>query len=102
MVTRLLNDYPNIKFGFLVGIGGGMPHGQEYDIRLGDVVVSQPKGTSSGVVQYDLGKFITGGHFERTGALPKPPSDLLAHVATLKSKHVQYGSQLSARVASML
>ena len=40
----LLASFPNIRFGVLVGIGGGAPS-QKHDIRLGDVVVSQPEGT---------------------------------------------------------
>ena len=39
----------------MVGIGGGAPSSLK-DVRLGDVVVSQPERTFGGVVQYDLGK----------------------------------------------
>lgn len=42
----------------MVGIGGGVP--LKDDIRLGDVVV----GTR--IMQYDLGKLVSGGKFERT------------------------------------
>jgi nucleoside phosphorylase len=35
--------FPVIKFGLMVGIGGGVPN-REVDIRLGDVVISQPQG----------------------------------------------------------
>ncbi|KAF3082939.1 hypothetical protein TWF102_001030 [Orbilia oligospora] len=41
--------------GLMVGIGGGVPN-DENDVRLGDIVVSQPLHDTSGVVQYDLGK----------------------------------------------
>ena len=34
VVARLLNDFHRIQYGFLVGIGGGIPDGHEYDIRL--------------------------------------------------------------------
>lgn len=44
--TNMLSSFPNIRFGLLVGIGGGIPS-QEHDIRLGDVVVSKPHGTFS-------------------------------------------------------
>lgn len=41
----------------MVGIEVRFPRlADKIDIRLGDVVVSQPIGTSPGVVQYDLGK----------------------------------------------
>jgi nucleoside phosphorylase len=39
-----------IKFGLMVGIGGGV-WSKKGDIRLGDVVVSQPTGTHGGIVQ---------------------------------------------------
>lgn len=41
---EMLLDFPSIRFGLLVGIGGGVPS-EENDIRLGDVVVSKPQGT---------------------------------------------------------
>jgi nucleoside phosphorylase len=41
---EMLLDFPGIRFGLLVGIGGGIPN-EEIDIRLGDVVVSKPQGT---------------------------------------------------------
>src|ERR1700722_3632321 len=46
VATQLLNDFPSIRFGLLVGIGGGVPRDENEDgIRLGDVVVSQPTDT---------------------------------------------------------
>lgn len=60
----------------MVGIGGGVPS-PTTDIRLGDIVVSQPKGQFSGAVQYDSGKMTSSGRFERTGSLNMPPSELL-------------------------
>lgn len=37
-MTRMVNTFPSIKFGLMVGIGGGVPP----KVRLGDVVVSVP------------------------------------------------------------
>ena len=39
----MVSNFPNIKFGLMVGIGGGIPSDKN-DIRLGDIVVSQPEG----------------------------------------------------------
>ncbi|KAK6511457.1 hypothetical protein TWF481_000373 [Arthrobotrys musiformis] len=50
VATELLDDFKSIRFGLLVGIGGGIPVEDEYDIRLGDVVVSKSTGTIGGVV----------------------------------------------------
>ena len=96
VATQLLNDFPSICFGLVVGIGGGVPgHDGEDDIRLGDIVVSQPRSTSSGVVQYDLGKIKVDGLFERTGTLAKPPAVLRTHVEQLKAQHRRKGSRVS-------
>ncbi|GIJ89553.1 hypothetical protein Asppvi_008495 [Aspergillus pseudoviridinutans] len=76
-----------IRFAMMVGIGGGVPN-KKADIRLGDVVVSKPTGTSGGVVQYDYGKTISGGQFERIGALDKPPQALLIGVNSLESSYM--------------
>jgi hypothetical protein len=68
VATQLLNDFPSIRFGLLVSIGGGVPGDRnEDDIRLSDVVVSQPTDIFGGVVQYDLGKRLVNKRFERTG-----------------------------------
>jgi len=53
----------------------------KYEIRLGDIVVSRPTGTSGGVIQYDFGKTIQEGRFVRTGSLNRPPNVLLQSVS---------------------
>jgi hypothetical protein len=68
----MLSSFPSIRFGLVVGIGGGAPHAQA-DIRLGDVVVSKPTESFGGVVQYDYGKSVQEGGFTRAGILNKPP-----------------------------
>lgn len=49
-VSHLMSTYQNIRFGLMVGVGGGVPRVNP-DIRLGDIVVSKPTDTSSGVIQ---------------------------------------------------
>ena len=49
VATQLLNDFTSIRFGLLVGIGGGITSDDEDDIWLGDVVVSKPTATFGGV-----------------------------------------------------
>ncbi|KAF4920291.1 Kinesin light chain, partial [Colletotrichum fructicola] len=72
-----------LRFGLLVGIGGGVPVQTDNGmIRLGHVVVSKPAGGHSGALQYDHGK-AKDGHFERTGALAPPPAVLLNAAQTL-------------------
>lgn len=77
VVTQMRMTFPELKFGLLVGIGGGVPTKTDNGmIRLGDVVVSKPAGEHSGAVQYNHGKAETG-RFRRTGALTPPPAVLL-------------------------
>jgi nucleoside phosphorylase len=53
--AHMQTTFCSIRFGLMVGIGGGVPS-TDNDIRLGDVVVSKPSGVRVGVVQYDYGK----------------------------------------------
>ena len=39
VATNMLNSFPNVRLGLMVGIGGSAPT-ERNDIRLGDVVVS--------------------------------------------------------------
>jgi nucleoside phosphorylase len=77
VVTQMKNTFPGLKFGLLVGIGGGVPTKTDNGIiRLGDVVVSKPVDGHSGALQYDHGK-AEAGQFRRTGFLAPPPAVLL-------------------------
>ena len=86
--SQMLSPLPRIRFGLLVGIGAGIP-GLGYDIRLGDVAVSQPDARSGGVIQYDLGKVQTGTKRkrERRGFLNAPPELLLKALARLRAQY---------------
>lgn len=55
--SHMLSSFPQIRVGLMAGIGAAIARPERgLDIRLGDIVVSQPDGRSGGVVQYDLGK----------------------------------------------
>lgn len=79
VATQMRATFKGIRSGLMVEIGGGVPNAG-VDIRLGDVVVSQLHHTSSGIIQYDLGK-LTPSTFERTGLLNAPLQILLSAVA---------------------
>jgi nucleoside phosphorylase len=100
VASQMRSSFTSLRFGLMVGIGGGVPS-KENDIRLGDVVVSQPAATSGGVIQYDFGKTVQTGQFERTGSLNKPPDVLLNAVASLKARHMVDEPALSRYVAEM-
>jgi len=77
------NTFPNIRFCLMVGVGGGVPSKDSWnDIRLGDIVVSEPTEQGGGVIQYDMGKREVDG-FRRVGTLNKPPGLLLSAMKTL-------------------
>ena len=82
----MVRSFPNLRFALMVGIGGGAPT-QERDIRLGDVVVSVPRGNLGGVVQYDFGKRLSDGRFQRTGHLNSPPAVLTKAFPEIKRRH---------------
>jgi nucleoside phosphorylase len=84
--TSMLFSFPSVRFGLMVGIGGGIPS-KTRDIRLGDVVVSTPENNYGGVVQYDFGKKLKEGHFKHTGTLSRPPLVLLNGVSSLRAEY---------------
>ncbi|PWY91538.1 hypothetical protein BO94DRAFT_622965 [Aspergillus sclerotioniger CBS 115572] len=100
VAMQLLSTFPSIRFGFMVGIGGAVPS-KDADIRLGDIVVSNPTDTHGGVVQYDYGKSSSGGGFRRTGMLNHPPRILLTAFSKLRATHLLRGSQFMDFLADL-
>ncbi|KAI9766644.1 MAG: hypothetical protein M1839_004799 [Geoglossum umbratile] len=104
--ANMLRSFPKIRFGLMVGIGGGAPSepsdDPRKDIRLGDVVVSNPGTKYGGVMQYDLGKTIENGKFIHTSSLNKPPTILLTGVSTLRVQHLENGSAIPHYISRML
>jgi len=99
VVVQMKAAFKGIRFGLVVGIGGGVPS-EEVDIRLGDVVVSQPLQAFGGVVQYDFGKATPSG-FERTGSLNCPPPILLGAVAKMRANHLRRRSNLPKHLSKL-
>lgn len=101
VATRMLQTFQGIKFGLMVGIGGGVPS-EGADIRLGDVVVSKPTGSSGGVIQFDFGKEYGNGIFKRVGSLNRPPEALLTAIAFLQTEHLIKGNKVATIVEDAL
>jgi nucleoside phosphorylase len=95
------STFPKLRFGLMVGTGGGVPS-EEHDIRLGDVVVSKPTENFGGVIQYDFGKTVQEGKFMRTGSLNKPPEILLSALTYLEATHMVEGQQLAIYLSKMI
>ena len=85
--------FPDIQYFLMVGVGAGVPS-EEADIRLGDVVISQPQHNSGGVIQYDFGKTVEGGLQQPAGFQNAPPSELLQAMAKLRSNRIRSTSNM--------
>jgi nucleoside phosphorylase len=94
-------SFPNVKIGLMVGIGGGAPS-PKHDIRLGDIVVSEPRDGIGGVFQYDFGKTIQGQSFHTTGFLNQPPTVLRAAVNGIKAQYKRKGHRLEEAIIKIL
>ncbi|EQL01645.1 Nucleoside phosphorylase domain protein [Ophiocordyceps sinensis CO18] len=101
--SKLLSSLPQIRIGLLVGVGGGIPRpGEGRDIRLGDIVVSQPDGATGGVVQYDLLKSKPNNRHERKDFLNMPPPVLLHALGKLRAEHEFEEPMVSKSLSKML
>ncbi|KAK0932696.1 hypothetical protein LTR29_015734 [Friedmanniomyces endolithicus] len=108
-VQGLRSSLPHIRIGLLVGIGAGVPGEKHHadgtvtiqrDIRLGDVVVSNPDGANGGVVQYDFIK--AKKSIELKGFLNSPPQALRNALAVLQAEHELEDSKIAEFVAESL
>ena len=106
VASQMMRSFKCLRVGLLVGIGGGVPRltgDDPADIRLGDVVVSDPTYHTGGVVQYDLGKTNEGEQRpERIGTLNKPPVSIRTAVASLKAKHKFEDYPLASHLTRMI
>lgn len=119
----MVRSFPAIRFGLMVGIGGGVPYyrGQNdvdvdesgdsedddpdeiQDIRLGDVVISKHSKSSEAVIQYDFGRSIQNQEFIRAGGqLNKPPGIVLNAVSMLQGQHERKGHKICELLSKML
>ena len=97
----MVHSFPNVRIGLMVGIGGGAPS-RKHDIRLGDIVVSNPHDGQGGVFQYDFGKTIQDQIFRPTGFLNQPPALLRAAVSGLEAQYERKGHRLEHAINSIL
>ncbi|QYT05220.1 hypothetical protein H0G86_012114 [Trichoderma simmonsii] len=85
--TILIHTFPNIRFGLMVGVGGGVPKSPNSDprkdIRLGDVVVSWAVNGLGGIMQYNVVKEAGITNFRIKSRLKTPPQVLLKAIKRL-------------------
>ncbi|KAK6348028.1 hypothetical protein TWF718_005849 [Orbilia javanica] len=95
VASQMASTFKSITTWLMVGIGGGVPDAKN-DIRLGDIVVSKT------VIQYDYGKTIAAGCFERTSVLMKPSQALLTAVSRLEADCEIARSRIPTFLSEML
>ncbi|KAJ5865176.1 uncharacterized protein N7529_007092 [Penicillium soppii] len=101
VATNMLNTFHNVRVGLMVGIGGGVPS-EKHDVRLGDVVVSAPRGNQGGVFQYDFGKSIQGQSFQHTRFLNQPPTTLRTAMTGIQAQYKRKGHKLTEAIDIIL
>jgi nucleoside phosphorylase len=99
VATQMRSTFRSMQFSLMVGIGGGVPS-PETDVRLGDVVVSQPYQGYGGVIQHDFGKATPSG-FQRTGFLNSPSVLLLNAVTKAQANQLQGTSKLLEHISKL-
>ncbi|KAL9085259.1 MAG: hypothetical protein Q9165_007693 [Trypethelium subeluteriae] len=99
VAMQMKSSFRAIRFGLMVGIGGGVPN-TEADIRLGDIVISQPSKGQGGVIQYDFGKSTPNG-IERIGFLNTPPRILLTAISKLRANHDLGKNHISNHISTL-
>jgi nucleoside phosphorylase len=97
----MIRTFPKIRYGLMVGIGGGAPTAK-HDIRLGDVVVALPDSLRNEVLQYDFGKTVQEKKFHRVEGMNNCPPLLKSVVSSLRTKYKRKGHPLQEYVESAL
>ncbi|KAM0213246.1 hypothetical protein ACHAPA_003161 [Fusarium lateritium] len=91
--ASLRSSYTNLKLAILVGICGGVPRIADFDMLLGDVVVSKT------VIQYDYGRQYPG-HFAVKNtvedSLGRANSDIRTLLAVFETEHMREHLQVEA------
>ncbi|PKK41011.1 hypothetical protein CI102_15285 [Trichoderma harzianum] len=95
VASNMSRSYSSITIRLMVGIGGGVPD-SGIDIRLGDVVVGNE------VIQYDLGKVLPDGQFQRTGRTTTPPHTIMTAVSKLQADYESAPSKIPSILLDML
>jgi nucleoside phosphorylase len=97
----MVRTFPNIRFGLMVGIGGGAPS-EGHDIRLGDIVVGTSRNGKNELLQYDFGKTIQNRKFQRVETRSNTPLVLQNAVGGLEADYNLNGHQLQKSIQDAL
>jgi nucleoside phosphorylase len=112
--VHMQHTFKHIRVVLLVGVGSGAPSASD-DIRLGDVVVSEPMGSTGGVIRFErnsagamssmpsepagVGNTDSGAIFFPSGGLDPPPMVLLTAMSGLRAEHEMVDSKMGEYLA---
>ncbi|KAJ5930977.1 hypothetical protein N7466_006470 [Penicillium verhagenii] len=83
VATNLLNSFPNVRIGLMVGIGGGRPS-KKHDFRLGDIVAMQGQG------------------LQITRFLNQPPTILRTAITGIQAQYERKGHQIKNTIQDII
>ncbi|KAB8228857.1 uncharacterized protein BDW43DRAFT_303558 [Aspergillus alliaceus] len=101
VISQILSTFRQVKFRLIIRIGGGVPS-EEHDIRLEDVMVRKPVGLLEGVIQYDFGKTIQQGQFQRKEILNKSLEILLTVLSNLQAQYLIKGHGIKDTIQNIV
>lgn len=101
VATHMLRTFPNVRIGFMVGVGGGAPS-RDNDVRMGDVVVSRKGDDKGGVFEFDYGKKHQAKPFETTSHLNSVPTSVMNTIAGLRSLEMSRLNRISQEINDIL
>ncbi|KAK4077789.1 uncharacterized protein Triagg1_3483 [Trichoderma aggressivum f. europaeum] len=93
VAVLMKSTFPQIRFVFLVGVGGGISP----KVKLGDVVVSIPVKQYPALVQWDTGNLKGDSSLERIGSLNPLPHSLLKALEQTDAVHDWVGTDMYSR-----
>ncbi|SCO80526.1 related to heterokaryon incompatibility protein [Fusarium oxysporum] len=82
-VDDLLEAFPSVRAGFLIGVDATAP--EESLAKPGDIVVAFPQGFQPGQVQFDVKETIVSNHISTTFEMSDPPSSVKSVINDMQS-----------------
>ncbi|KAH7494779.1 Uncharacterized protein HZ326_23338 [Fusarium oxysporum f. sp. albedinis] len=82
-VDDLLEAFPSVRAGFLIGVDATAP--EEGLAKPGDIVVAFPQGFQPGQVQFDVEETIISNHISTTFEMSHPPSSVKSVINGIQS-----------------
>ncbi|KAF5232664.1 hypothetical protein FANTH_12869 [Fusarium anthophilum] len=82
-VDDLLEVFPSIRAGFLIGVDATAP--EESPAKIGDIVVAFPQGLQPGQVQFDVNETIVSKRISMTFEMSHPSSYIKSVINTIQS-----------------